>query len=372
MMPKVSSTLDVLRFIKSINFFHFLERKKYPVVIQLPLTYKCNLNCVMCNIPQMDSSNELSIENLSQILTDPIFKKVTSLGINGGEPFLIKDINNYVEGIIKSVKSLKYLNVITNGTLTKRALIGCKSIYEICKKNDILFNVMISLDGYGETHDVIRGVKGVFNKTINTIEEIGNNKEMYCDNFELACTVTKYNVDKLEKLDAFVRINNWKIKYRLGIKNERIGNKSKFNDFSIETDNVFKQSAIEFFFKRFYVASRFSERFKYFAIFYYLISNSNERLLGCAWQNEGITLDSKGQIYYCAVESKKIGDMRSEKGESQFFSKENLQYRQTIIKDKCPRCIHDYNGKLRLKCAFVFLRFLLFERYWAKMYRWFK
>ncbi len=32
--------------------------KKYPKVVQLPMTYLCNSRCVMCNIWKMDYSNE--------------------------------------------------------------------------------------------------------------------------------------------------------------------------------------------------------------------------------------------------------------------------------------------------------------------------
>ena len=34
------------------------SKKKYPKVIQLPITYNCNARCVMCNIWQMDHSGE--------------------------------------------------------------------------------------------------------------------------------------------------------------------------------------------------------------------------------------------------------------------------------------------------------------------------
>jgi len=59
-------------------------KKKYPKVIQLPITYKCNSRCVMCNIWKMNKKNELSSEEFAKILKDEIFQKVEFVGINGG------------------------------------------------------------------------------------------------------------------------------------------------------------------------------------------------------------------------------------------------------------------------------------------------
>ena len=58
-----------------------------------------------------------------------------------------------------------------------------------------------------------------------------------------------------------------------------------------------------------------------------------------------VSSDAYGNIYYCAVESKPLGNILNESGEKIFFNKNNLKYRHSIIKNKCKRCIHDYNGK---------------------------
>src|SRR5687767_13914860 len=72
-------------------------KKNYPKVVQLPVTYRCNSKCVMCNIWQMDYSNEMTTEEFSRFLKDDIFSRVEAVGINGGEPSLVKELPAYAE-----------------------------------------------------------------------------------------------------------------------------------------------------------------------------------------------------------------------------------------------------------------------------------
>ena len=66
-------------------------------------------------------------------------------------------------------------------------------------------------------------------------------------------------------------------------------------------------------------------------------------------------MDSRGDIYYCAVVSEKIGRLRDDNGESIFLGDENIEYRKSIIKKHCDKCIHDYAGTPELKNLIFFL-----------------
>ena len=154
--------------------------KKYPKVIQLPITYFCNARCVMCDVWNMDHSGELTPQELKEVLSDPIFKKVEGVGINGGEPSLIKNLDEYAAVIIDQCPKLKSLNIISHGFHTSRLLALLKSIYLLCNKKGISFHVSVSLDGYGEIHDRVRGIPGVFKKTFETINKIKTNMPLSC------------------------------------------------------------------------------------------------------------------------------------------------------------------------------------------------
>ncbi len=314
----------------------------YPKVIQLPITKKCNSRCVMCNVWNMDFSDDYKLEEFSKHMLDPLFKEVESVGINGGEPSLVKDLPQYIEQILK-LPSLKTINIISHGFNSKRLLKHCRQIFQMCKKNAIGFHISISLDGVGNIHDSVRGIKNVFHKTLYTINEITENQEIYCHSFDIGCTVVDQNIDHLMELDSFSKVNNLQIKYRLGIENKRIGSDLLVDNYSVKY-NKNKQTAKEFFHYKMQNAINSEEKFKYFSIFYWLNSDKPRRLSGCSWKKDGVTLDSSGNLFYCAVESNKIGSLRVNKGEDIFFNKNNLDYRQRILDHKCDSCIHDYAG----------------------------
>jgi len=90
--------------------------------------------------------------------------------------------------------------------------------------------------------------------------------------------------------------------------------------------------------------------------------------MGCTWKDEGITLDARGEIYYCAVASKSIGSLRQQDGESIFFDDKNIDYRKSIVKNFCNMCIHDYNGKTELKNILIFFKYLIKNKISMKIY----
>lgn len=337
------------------------RKKKLPKVLQLPITTKCNSKCVMCNIPNMDSSDELNVGDFKMCISDPVFKEIEGVGINGGEPSLVKDIVERAEILLEDLPKLKHLNIISNGFLTDRLLTKLQKIYNACKKKSVKFHVAISLDGVADIHDSVRGVPGVFAKTINTIREI-KIPEKYCDSYDVGCTVVQQNVHHLSQLYNFAQKNDIKIKFRLGIPNKRIESQLKLQEYSIWRDKGFLQSAKEFFYMQYRFATNLVEKYKYFAIFRFLAIPNSKRILGCSWQDKGITMDPKGNIYYCAVESKSLGNLKSNNGLELFFCKDNIKYREEIIMTKCDMCIHDYSGDIRLGDFMLFLKELISER----------
>ncbi|MBK8443764.1 MAG: radical SAM protein [Sphingobacteriales bacterium] len=342
--------------------------KRYPKVVQMPMTYRCNAKCVMCNIWKMDWSNEVTLEEFEKHLSDPLFKEVRALGINGGEPSLVKQLPRYAEIILRLPK-LQSLNIISHGFNRKLLLPALKEIYALCRQKGVHFHVSISLDGYGAVHEQVRGLR-VFPLVEATLETIKNEKSKYCDTLDLGCTVVQHNVEHLQELDVYARLRQYDIKYRLGIDNKRIESQKLHDQFSVLYDATY-QTATEFFHSRYFKAKPLYEKFKYFSIYHWLATPParRRRLLGCDWKENGVTIDSRGDIYYCAVASDKIGSLRQTTGESAFFKPENLTYRTQIIQNECDNCIHDYHGKPEFKNVWFFLRKHFNESYyWIAYY----
>lgn len=141
-----------------------------PTILKFSPTFRCNSQCIMCDMwrlkpEQIASRNEL---NLSEI--DKLFIEARGLGaiyltINGGagEPLMRNDIVD----ILKIAQREGFAtNIVTNGLRMNRDL-----AFGILSTEP--FKLHISLDGATEaTHDRIRGVKGGFKKTIDSLKAL--------------------------------------------------------------------------------------------------------------------------------------------------------------------------------------------------------
>jgi sulfatase maturation enzyme AslB (radical SAM superfamily) len=259
----------------------------------------------MCNVWKIRPGKDINLQDLSVYLKDPIFSKIRSVGINGGEPSLFKELPELVK-IILELPRLKSINIISNGFLSENFLYNCEEINNNCKENKIRFHISISLDGVEAIHDKIRGVKGAYERTIKTIQILQKNKNRYCDTYDIGCTITKYNIFYLNELLALSELKHLPIFFRLAVANLRIDSQNSYRDYGVLTENRYKMTAQEFFFGMFLRAHNLSEKFKYFAIYHYLYNNGLDRLSQCTWQNRDITLDDSGNLYYCAVERKNL------------------------------------------------------------------
>ena len=326
----------------------------------------------MCNVWKMDTTDEAEILEFSEFMKQELFKKVQSVGINGGEPTLIGNIDEYAK-VILTLPKIKSLNIISHGFNTNRALKAFEKIYVACRENGVSFHVSISLDGVGKIHDEVRQIPNDFSKTVSTIDELIKNQHKYCDSYDVACTVVKQNIDNLVELNEFSKVKGFKIKYRLGVSNKRIESDLLLEQYTVLSDKEYKQSAVEFFHYLMSNAKDINEKFKYFSIVYWLTKSNPTRLLGCIWKDEGITLDSRGELYYCAVESEKLGTLRNGKdsniGTDVFFDKVNIEQRKSIIKNKCDSCIHDYGGQVKLKSLIIFVTYILNNRISMGIYK---
>lgn len=343
------------------NIIKKVRLTKKPTVLQLPILSKCNYACVMCNVPNMDPKGDFTPDELGRYLSDPIFSNVRAVGVNGGEPFMLKNFIDYIDEVLK-LKKLKSIHIITNGSYPDRISNKMKDVYLKCKKQNVKVNISISIDGYGIVHDNVRGKKGAFENWLKTINILRANE--HYDFIDFSCTVSKMNVSYLSELESFARSKNIKIRFRLAVENKRIDNLHLKNDFFVGEDLHFKMLAQEFFYKQIFATKDVRDIFKYWSIFEFLRSNMSERHLGCAWKGDGITLDPKGNIYYCATKSNKIGSLLYDNGESIYFNDNNLRYRDSIVKNECDSCIHDYTGAAKFKSIFKFYTFILSKRFW--------
>ena len=320
------------------------NQKIYPRTLQLPITNKCNLNCVMCNIHQNDCSTNISIEEMDEILSSEIFKEIESVGINGGEPFILDNLDEYVEVFAGKLPKLKNIFIISNGTYKKNMLLSLTKIKKLCSKYNLRLNISFSIDGYGEVHDKIRGIKGTFDKLMNSIDSILENKQSYCDNINFICTVSSQNVYELNRLEAFASKKGILINYNIATIHERLKNYDRYDSFSLFADEQIRCLATEFFYKMF--SKTKSEM--YYSIFKYLENDDHVRVSDCEHLHGAITLTPEGNICYCATRSKVIGNVLKGEDNATSIFRNNLDYRRELECEFCTNCSH-YSSTVSIK-----------------------
>lgn len=95
----------------------------------------------------------------------------------------------------------------TNAILSDRIIENTEKIINIVRAYDPTVPVTVkpSIDGIGDKHDEIRGVKGNFKCLLKTIEGLKKLEEKY-DNFhlELGTVISNYNINDLDEIEDFV------------------------------------------------------------------------------------------------------------------------------------------------------------------------
>lgn len=340
----------------------------YPKVLQFPITGRCNSKCGTCSVPELAPDVDMTVERVREIMQNDLFKKIEAIGINGGEPSLVKELPEIINELLLLPK-LKSVHMITNGMLTERILEITKEINLACSAKGIHFDLSVSLDGIEEIYWACRGVSS-FSKTMDTIKTVVANPGTYCASFSAGCTISKYNVDHLAANDAYCVEYKIPIFYRLAVPNRRIHNLGYSDDFSVLTDDSDRRTAMEFYFGKIVDRSsrNWKQKFTYFAAFKYLEGKGHVRLADCFWKWRDVTIDELGNIYYCATESKCLGTLDGENAGKIFHSKENLNYRKELIEEHCKHCIH-YAFSPSIKGAFSFIHFFVHLVIFPSRYR---
>jgi MoaA/NifB/PqqE/SkfB family radical SAM enzyme len=304
-----------------------------------------------------------------EILNNDLFRKLESVGINGGEPSLVKELPEIIDELLK-LKHLKSIHMISNGTLTDRLLHVTESIQARCRTRKVHFSLSVSLDGVGPVYHACRGMMA-FDQVLSSIERILAEPGRYCDSFGAGCTVSKYNVHYLTELDAFCRERAIPVFYRLAVANRRIHNLHYAGEFSVLSSDDDRQAAMEFFFGK--VVDKedrnWKQKFTYYAIFKYLESGGHVRMADCFWQWRDATVDEMGKLYYCATQSKCLGTLNENNASGIFHSEENRAYRRQLVDQYCQHCIH-YAFSPTIKGAFSFVCFVIHLILFPQRYRW--
>ena len=164
----IGSNAEILK--RNGEFVCPVAKAKTPRKIKFYLTDYCPRFCIYCfagakyaGKKKMNNDNFLSVSRFKEIIIEAKENGVTNIEISGGDPFVLDNIYEYLEVMIKHFP-------YDWGTSTKAHL----SKREALKLVRIgLPEIQVSLDSFNpDTADKMMGVKGAFNEVIDTIRNL--------------------------------------------------------------------------------------------------------------------------------------------------------------------------------------------------------
>jgi MoaA/NifB/PqqE/SkfB family radical SAM enzyme len=316
------------------------------------------MRCTICGIWKEHPAHELTLSEIETILTDPLFKNIEFVNINGGEPNLRNDIFDIVTIIIKICKKIRTITINTNGTPYDKAIKNTEGIAYICNKKNISFSVSVSLHDTDTNLYRITGIKDsypIIMETLHALQELQKKTRFY---LSINCVINALNANNIQKMRKWSTQNNIPVNFTLGEVRDRFNNINMHDIVKVsETD---RQNVITFFK---HLAS-FRSLTNHHAYRYNLLADMLEhnanRTISCHYAMCGVILGSDGNIYYCKS-SKSLGNALDKSAFSIYYDKTNLEYRKSeLINNKCKICPPNTFNKIEFeKDLFWYLHFLM-------------
>jgi len=172
-----------------------------PMNLTISVSYRCNSRCKTCNVWQRPN-DDFTIEEYDKTFAS-IGRDAYWFTFSGGEPTLRKDLPEMVEAAYRHCRP-GIINIPTNGIQDKIIPDRIERVLKAAPTSDVIIN--LSLDGIGVKHDIVRGVRGNFERAMRTYAGLKALKGRY-KNFTLGVhtVISNFNVDEFENIYAFVR-----------------------------------------------------------------------------------------------------------------------------------------------------------------------
>ena len=317
-------------------------RLKAPCKITFAITYACTFLCKTCNIgknylenPKKIKEGELSHEEIGKI-----FKKAkpTWLQITGGEPFM-RDMYAILKTITENNNELYAVNTTTNGFTTKHIVETVKKILTLKIPR---FVVSVSMDGFEDFHESVRGIKHSFQHCVNTFNELKKLENNHFNVF-ISYTSSPHNMGRLKSF-----IENMGSKYNIDPKyihmnlyhhsghyfdNTNQSKSENYNNKVLDEIDVYEHFKKGNDFKVDFLEKRYSKYSKKFV-------KTEKSPLSCKALNSSCFLDPYGNILPCIIWNKKLGNIRDFDYDLKqvWKSSEVIKTQKDAHNLNCPQC----------------------------------
>lgn len=185
--------------------------QKYPSLLELELSNRCNLECVMCSpklssglakkmgLPLLEPYDDTFKEQLKEF-----YPHLTELRFNGGEPFAQQIVLDICEDVAKIAPDLP-ISIATNGTVMNKVV---RHLMDVCN-----LKINISIDSLiPERYAKIR-VNGNLNKVLKNFEVFKEYCTKYNRNLCIMVNPMRNNWEEMPHFVDFCQENNVNLWY---------------------------------------------------------------------------------------------------------------------------------------------------------------
>lgn len=146
-----------------------------PTDASIILTYRCPMQCKMCNIWKFPTrkGEEIKASDLKSL------PKLKFINLTGGEPFIREDLEEIVEECYRHTDRIV---ISTSGWFEDRVIALAKKFPNI--------GIRISMEGLSQKNDELRGRQGGFDKGLRTLLTL---RKMGLKDIGFGCTVSNNN-----------------------------------------------------------------------------------------------------------------------------------------------------------------------------------
>ncbi|HEV2706737.1 MAG TPA: radical SAM protein [Pyrinomonadaceae bacterium] len=166
------------------------------------ITSRCNAKCETCFYhEELNRPGDLTFEQIEKV--SRTMPPITDLWLSGGEPTLRHDASEIID-LFVSRNGVRRVIIPTNGLIKSRVSEIVRRALDAHPELHLYLNV--ALDGYGQTHDRVRGVPGNWEKTLDCLRSLYPLKECFGGRFRLNVNtvVCSENYAEMERLADFL------------------------------------------------------------------------------------------------------------------------------------------------------------------------
>ena len=287
-----------------------------PMSLTLSLTYRCNSRCATCNVWQRrpepaeeQESEELAVDEWDRVLHS-LGHAPYWITVSGGEPLLRKDAAEIIRLACEHCRPA-IINIPTNGLLPQRIARAVGGVTAACSQVGILVN--LSLDGWGENHDRIRGVPGNFGRAMETYRRL---RELEAPNLALGVhtVVSRFNVETVPALYARVQEELAPDSYITEIAEERVELGTLGTDITPPADAygraIERVMALQSPHPS-YGLGRVTRAFR--RRYYRLVQQwlrERRQIIPCYAGWASAQISPEGDVWFCCVQAESVGNLR--------------------------------------------------------------